>query len=254
MNTPEAGHKFLAKLGKKRLRPGGKKATDWLLHTAGLTAQSQVLEVACNMATTAIEIAQRYQCQVIGIDMDKQALQKAAVNIAAHQVESWVTVQQADAAKLPFADNHFDVVINEAMLTMYADKGKAHLLKEYFRVLKPGGCLLTHDIMLLSSANSETIKQQIHAAIRVNAQPILESEWVTLFNQAGFKPVTTLNGPMSLMTPCGMLQDEGLLGTLTIIGRALKAENRPQFIKMFKMFRHNRHYLNYIAVCSIKPA
>lgn len=27
----EAGHKFLAKLGKKRLRPGGKRATDWLI-------------------------------------------------------------------------------------------------------------------------------------------------------------------------------------------------------------------------------
>ncbi len=27
----EAGHKFLAKLGKKRLRPGGKLATDWLI-------------------------------------------------------------------------------------------------------------------------------------------------------------------------------------------------------------------------------
>ena len=30
----EAGHTFLAKLGKKRLRPGGKIATDWLIKKA----------------------------------------------------------------------------------------------------------------------------------------------------------------------------------------------------------------------------
>lgn len=44
----------------------------------------------------------------------------------------------ADASKLPFADNSFDVVINEAMLTMYGDKAKTKLLQEYYRVLKPG--------------------------------------------------------------------------------------------------------------------
>lgn len=32
----EAGHKFLAKLGKKRLRPGGKRVTDWLIEKGAL--------------------------------------------------------------------------------------------------------------------------------------------------------------------------------------------------------------------------
>ena len=31
MAKDEVGHNFLARLGKTRLRPGGKKATDWLL-------------------------------------------------------------------------------------------------------------------------------------------------------------------------------------------------------------------------------
>ena len=37
-----AGHKFLAGLGKTRLRPGGKQATEWLFKQAGFTPQSQV--------------------------------------------------------------------------------------------------------------------------------------------------------------------------------------------------------------------
>lgn len=77
----EAGHKFLARLGKTRLRPGGKKATEWLFKQAEFTPQSRVLEIACNMATTSIDIAKRFNCHIIGIDMDKSALAKAKQNI-----------------------------------------------------------------------------------------------------------------------------------------------------------------------------
>ena len=76
----------------------------------------------------------------------------------------------ADASKLPFEDEAFDVVINEAMLTMYADKAKRRLLDEYLRVLKPGGLLLTHDIMLQDPsgvAKSGFLKQP---------QPLLQTQ------------------------------------------------------------------------------
>lgn len=248
----EAGHKFLARLGKKRLRPGGRIATEWLLSHSGLQADSQVLEIACNMGTTAIEIARRFQCHITGIDMDKQALTKARTNVLANGLSNLITVQEADASKLPFPDNHFDVVINEAMLTMYADKAKARLLQEYLRVLKPGGRLLTHDISLTEQREDDCVTQKMQAAIQVKAQPMLTEAWMTLFRTAGFHDVTYSEGMMTLMTPKGMLHDEGLLGTLKIIRNALKAENRPQFLKMFRHFRQNRNRLRYIAVVSTK--
>ncbi|EOH1345741.1 SAM-dependent methyltransferase, partial [Citrobacter freundii] len=62
--TEKAGHTFLASLGKTRLRPGGVEATEWLFSQSQLTPGSQVLEVACNMATTAIELVQRFGCTV----------------------------------------------------------------------------------------------------------------------------------------------------------------------------------------------
>ena len=77
----EAGHKFLAKLGKKRLRPGGKRATDWLIEKGAFTSETKVLEVACNRGTTAIELAKKFGCQITAVDMDQQALEIAKQSV-----------------------------------------------------------------------------------------------------------------------------------------------------------------------------
>lgn len=116
--SKEAGHTFLAKLGKTRLRPGGKEATDWLIQQGAFSQDKQVLEVACNMCTTSIYLAHTYGCHIQGVDINKKALEKAQENISAAGLESYIQVQQANAVKLPFDDNQFDIVLNEAMLTM----------------------------------------------------------------------------------------------------------------------------------------
>ena len=54
----EPGHEFLARLGKTRLRPGGREATEWLLGHVDFTADTRVLEVACNMGTTMVALAE----------------------------------------------------------------------------------------------------------------------------------------------------------------------------------------------------
>ena len=43
--------------------------------------------------------------------------------------------------KLPYGDASFDIVINEAILTMQADQTKKKCVMEYLRVLKPEGLL-----------------------------------------------------------------------------------------------------------------
>lgn len=249
----EAGHTFLARLGKTRLRPGGKKATEWLFKQANFTPSSQVLEIACNMGTTSMEIAKRFNCHIIGIDMDKNALKNAKQNVIKNNLSQLIEIKQSDASKLPFDDNSFDILINEAMLTMYANKAKAHLLKEYLRVLKPGGKLLTHDIMLLNPEHSQDVVAQIHHAINVNAQPMSYDGWINLFSDIGFIDLKSTHAPMTLMSPRGMIADEGVFGALKIAFNALHKQNRPQFFKMFKTFRRNKNNLNYIAVCSSKP-
>lgn len=251
MGKKEVGHTFLARLGKKRLRPGGIAATNWLINQANLTNNSKVLEVACNMCTTSIELAKTYKCNITAIDMDTNALAKGKKNIEKAQLQNYITVQQGNAMNLQYADNTFDVVFNEAMLTMFNESAKKKAISEYYRVLKPGGVLLTHDIML-TKGTPQTLVNTLRDIIQVNVSPLPQDEWKHTFKTIGFTEVKTNSGAMSLMNPKGMIRDEGLLGMLTIIKNGLKKENRQTFKSMFKFFNQSGKSLNYIVVCSKK--
>ncbi|QLK86858.1 class I SAM-dependent methyltransferase [Staphylococcus sp. 17KM0847] len=248
----EAGHTFLAKLGKTRLRPGGKRATDWLIHKGQFNAHKKVLEVACNMCTTSIDLVQTYGCHIEGIDLNKTALEKGEENIRAAGLADKIHLQQANAMKLPFEDNSFDIVLNEAMLTMLPVKAKQQALQEYYRVLKPGGVLLTHDIVIEDATHEKEIITHLSQAINVNVSPQLKEKWHELYCNAGFVNIETEQGQMTLMTPKGMVYDEGVKGTVKIVKNALKKENRQMFMRMFKTFKRYEKSLNYIVHAAYK--
>lgn len=251
MKKDEVGHNFLAHLGKTRLRPGGRKATEWLIANGDFHADKKVLEVACNMGTTAIGLAKQFDCCIEGVDLDEVALAKAENNIRANQLQDKIHVQRANAMKLPFEDNSFDIVINEAMLTMLPLQAKMKAVAEYYRVLKPNGFLLTHDVML-TTEDSETVIQQLREAINITVTPLTKLGWKNVFTETGFRHVDTFSGDMTLLSPQGLIYDEGIIGAARIVKNALKPENRETFKKMFKVFNDPQKKLNFIAVCSQK--
>lgn len=251
MKKEEVGHNFLARLGKTRLRPGGKLATDWLIANGDFNKEKKVLEVACNMGTTAIQIAKQFECQIIGIDLDEEALEKANQNIKENNVEHLVQVQRANATKLPFDDESFDIVINEAMLTMLPIEAKEKAIREYFRVLKPNGFLLTHDL-LLDAEDTESVLTELREAIGLTVTPLSKADWKQLFHHCGFRNVETFSGEMSLLSPKGLIHDEGVLGAMKIVGNALKPENREIFNRMYKTFNDPDKHLGFVAICSQK--
>ena len=116
--------------------------------------EKRILEVACNRGTTAIELAQRFGCKITAVDMDAQALEVAKKSAETAGVGHLIRFERANAMKLPYEDASFDIVINEAMLTMQADQAKKKCVMEYLRVLKPEGLLLTHDVLLKEAKES----------------------------------------------------------------------------------------------------
>lgn len=247
MVNKEIGHHFLARLGKKRLRPGGVTATNWLIEQGLFSKNTRVLEVACNMCTTSIELAQRFSCSIVGIDMDTKVLDKARENIRQAKLEHLIQMQQGNALKLPFEDHSFDIVINEAMLTMLHGKAKEQALKEYLRVLKTGGRLLTHDAAYQAD-HLETILNQLSQTIHVHVQPLHVEKWQKFFQDSGFSKITTQVGPMTLLSLSGLIKDEGLLGSAKVLWNGLKKENRIQFLNMY------RFLTKLEKICGISPS
>ena len=249
----EPGHEFLARLGKTRLRPGGREATEWLLGHVDFTADTRVLEVACNMGTTMVALAEAHGCRITGLDMNPKALEKARANIAAHGLNDVIDVLEGNALALPFPDATFDVVINEAMLTMLPRENKAKAIAEYFRVLKPGGVLLTHDVALrvTDEAEAAELRAGISRAINVNVDPLPHALWEKLLRDAGFT-IEVQTGDMTLLDPAGLVRDEGFDGAMKIIRNGLRTENLDRFRKMFNFFFDHNKEFSYIAIVSKK--
>lgn len=245
-----AGHEFLASLGKTRLRPGGKEATDFLLQNAEISADTKVLEVACNRGQSMMEIASRFGSSVVGVDKFDYLVKEARENIENLGLTESCSVELADAQDLPFKDECFDVVVNEAMLTMLSRSKREAVLQEYFRVLKPGGYLLTHDVMLLE--DDEKLRKSLGKTIKLGVHPETFENWMSYFEGAGFSVQNYKSGEMTLISPKGLLKDEGALNAAKIVRNGMKAENREYFLSMKNFFMANKDKLRYIAVVSRK--
>lgn len=246
----QAGHEFLASLGKSRLRPGGKKGTEFLLEHCKIQSASHVLEVACNRGYNLIDLAKRFNCHVVGLDQSASVVKIAENNIEQAKLSKQCKVVVGDACHLPFKDASFDVIINEAMLTMLPNSKKRQALQEYRRVLKNDGYLLTHDLAL--QANEPNLKRKLSLTIKHSAEPLTLATWQNLLNETGFVVKNYQTGAMSLMSPIGLIRDEGLLGAMKIVKNGLKAKNRQQFSEMFKFFFKQRKYLSYVAFVSVR--
>ncbi|SEO06040.1 Methyltransferase domain-containing protein [Amphibacillus marinus] len=247
----QAGHSFLASLGKTRLRPGGIRATNWLLSKATITKDTKILEVACNQCTNAIDLVKKTGCSITAVDLDKKVVDIAKHRVAAHGLTDHIKVEVANALSLPYPDQSFDLVINEAMLTMLGDKQKNKAVAEYRRVLKPGGVLITHDVLLMTD-NQDQLVSGLQRVIHVPAKPYHQANWEKLFLDNGFDKLDCITGEMSLMNPIGMIRDEGIGTVIKIFKNAMKAKNRTYFKEMFTFFNQHKKDLGFIAIISYK--
>jgi arsenite methyltransferase len=133
--------------------PGGLVLTDRLCTRLGLRAEHKVLDVAAGRGTSALHLAQRYGCEVVGVDFGAQNVAVANAEAAARGLGRLARFREADARSLPFADGTFDVVICECAFCLFADKPRA--ARELARVLAPDGRLGVSDLTRAASLAAE---------------------------------------------------------------------------------------------------
>jgi arsenite methyltransferase len=117
--------------------PGGLRLTERLGERLELDPGKRVLDVASGKGESAIFLAQRFGCQVVGIDFGAQNVKEAGGRAVSAGVAHLARFCQGDAERIDFPEASFDAVICECAFCTFPDKPAA--ASEFVRVLKRGG-------------------------------------------------------------------------------------------------------------------
>ncbi|MDE3179198.1 MAG: arsenite methyltransferase [Acidobacteriota bacterium] len=120
-----------------------------------------------------------------GLDMTDEML------ALAHENQRKAGVQNAEFLKgeienIPLPDNSLDVVISNCVINLSADKQR--VLREAFRVLKPGGRFAVSDVVVRGGVPAE-IRKSIELWIGCVAGALEESEYRAKLATAGFEAI-----------------------------------------------------------------
>lgn len=163
--------------------PGGLPLTARLGELLQLQPGQQVLDVAAGRGESAIFIAQRFGCEVLGIDLGADSVSEAATRAQNAGVTGLVRFQQADAEQLDIAAAAFDAVICECAFCTFPNKANA--AAEFRRVLRPGGRVGLSDLTRQGPLPERLRTLLAWITCIADARPI--AEYAGYLEQAGFQ-------------------------------------------------------------------
>jgi SAM-dependent methyltransferase len=123
--------------------------------------------------------------KVYGLDMTDDMLALARENQRRAGVEN-AEFLRGEIEAIPLPENAVDVVISNCVINLSADKGK--VLREAFRVLRPGGRFAVSDVVVRGEM-PEALRRNVELWIGCVAGALEESEYRRLLAEAGFEAI-----------------------------------------------------------------
>jgi SAM-dependent methyltransferase len=120
-----------------------------------------------------------------GLDMTDEMLALALENQRKAGIEN-VEFLKGEIEHIPLPDNSVDVVISNCVINLSADKDR--VLREAFRVLKPGGRFAVSDVVVRGEVPAE-IRRNMELWIGCIAGALRDYEYVSKLAKAGFDSI-----------------------------------------------------------------
>ncbi|MDQ2669762.1 MAG: arsenite methyltransferase, partial [Gemmatimonadota bacterium] len=118
-----------------------------------------------------------------GLDMTDEMLALARAN-AAKAGATNVEFLQGTIESIPLPDASVDVIISNCVINLSADKRE--VLREAFRVLKPGGRLAVSDVVVRGEM-PKAVRRDMELWVGCVAGALEETEFLSLLGEAGFE-------------------------------------------------------------------
>lgn len=118
-----------------------------------------------------------------GLDMTDEMLDLARKNAAEGGVNN-VEFLRGQIESIPLPDNSVDVIISNCVINLSGDKRA--VLKEAFRVLKPGGRFAVSDVIVRGEVPAE-VRKNMELWVGCVAGALEEQEFLSLLRDVGFE-------------------------------------------------------------------
>lgn len=167
----------------------------------GVTRRYTVLDAGCGRGNHTCELANRFACHVMGVDLAENNLAQARTLAREAGCTDLVTFQQGNIETLPFENAMFDLIWCRDMLVHVGNLQQA--ISECVRVLKPGGAMLVHStfgtdllepleaarlyapLHIVSANMSPTFFEETFQAVgfQMETREPLDGEWIEYFEE-----------------------------------------------------------------------
>ncbi len=232
-------------VGMTVIHPGGFDATRQLAESCNLDEHTRVVDIACGKGTSAVYLAERYGCEVVGIDISDDLVAQATSLAKKKRLEGKVTFSVGDALRMPFPDGEFDAAVSQAMLVLVSDKRKA--IQEALRVTKPGGHLGWLELSWKKEPTPEFLEAVSNVLCAYCMQNVHTYQgWKDLFNDAGVDQLAAQSFDLRHTGIAGMMDDEGFVNAGKVMFKYLTDSRiRRRMQTMNRFFKEHTEYFGY---------
>jgi trans-aconitate methyltransferase len=153
-----------------------------------LRAGETVLDLGSGGGIDVLLSAQRVgpTGKAYGLDMTNEMLSLARENQKQAGVTN-VEFLKGEMENIPLPDNSIDVIISNCVINLSADKDR--VLREAFRVLKPGGRFAVSDVIVRGSVPDQ-VRESMLLWVGCIAGALEENEYLAKLANAGFGDVS----------------------------------------------------------------